>query len=113
MDTPLVDLYLEKIKEQNVDHSVTLTNFYNSLYSTAIKNFPFKKLIKLYGVKRVFHAILSSYDVENFKPESPYGMLSYFCKKDIENDTVVLDYIDMSKVQKKKYKVKFTDPFEE
>lgn len=113
----LIDIYLEKLKEPNTDKSIILQQFYNILYSGNYNGkllIAIRKLIKLYGVKRVFNAILSTYDMEKFNPESPYGLLSYFCKKQIESDTVVVEYIDISKVEKKRHKVKFEgDPFDD
>lgn len=115
MNEALVDIYKEKLAEPDVDQSQVLLTFFNVAFSTNHNGkmiAQFRKLVRMFGVNRVFNAIVCSYDIENFKSENPYGILSYFCKKSLDSMPNTLNLIDTSKLEKKKTKIKFNeDPF--
>lgn len=71
------------------------------------------KLLKVYGGKRLFYGILSLYDVESFDPNGNiYPLLSYFIKKQLDNQVIIQDCIDVEGLEarmKKAKRVKF-DP---
>jgi hypothetical protein len=86
----LAEMYYDRvIKEKNP--VPVLVAFYLSLYDVPeLKNVLYSyigKLYKVYGTKLVYFSILDTYDVESFDYTKPFGLLSYFCKKRLENNT--------------------------
>lgn len=91
MPENLADLYYEKLADTDRPGSV-LARFFNALYDrpNSVKEIIlFNKLIKVYGKYIPFFAILDFYNYAEAKPENPYGLLSYYCKKRIEEKSSV------------------------
>lgn len=114
MDEGLVDEYIKLLSEPGANKSKLLVQFYCTIFEVNYDNNLFiaiSKLVKLYGIKRVFTAILSTYDVEKFNAAKPYPMLSWFCKKSLENVKLV-EFINLDKLERKSLnKLKIGDPF--
>lgn len=87
MTENLIELYYEKLYKDN-NPGLVLTKFYCELFTLAFspqKIITFNKLLKLYSRSTVFFSIVDCYDVKDITHDKIYGLLSYFCKKRMEN----------------------------
>jgi hypothetical protein len=122
MDEGLCNIYLEKVKESDRP-AMVISEFYNKVYGTSIDSkliSTFQKLVNMYGRVSVFIAILDTFDVNDFRPDSPYPLLVFFIKKRLLSDTTVHTHIDtdslekrLEKISNRKRKLKFGDPFKD
>lgn len=114
----LSEQYFEDLKKSDNKLAV-LVKFYSSIFNTNINLYKlFGRLLKVYSPNIVFFSILDCYDIEDFNPNDPYRLLSYFCKKRLESSNHNISYVNLnafinsfrSKVQKP---VRIKNPFEE
>ena len=104
----IADLYYEKLSKESNPGKV-LAAFYETLFdrSYSVKNIiMFNKLVKAYGKYIPFFAILDMFSYEGLEiVDNMFGLLSYYCKKRLEQKTeiVVLNdsYKDLDSVVKK------------
>jgi len=101
MDENISDQFLNEINTTS-NPAVVLTSLYCKLYD--LTNFAtyikiFGKLVKVYSRKNIFFAILDTYDVDNFRPENPYALLTYFLKKRLEDKVNPINRIDIKQLE--------------
>jgi hypothetical protein len=123
MEENIVDAYLDRITKADKP-GYFLAEFFCTLYG--IKSIPqefilfFARMNKLYGRKRVFMAVCDTADVNNFEPNKPFGLLTYFIKRRLENDIpTTIEYINtkanenrIEKLKNRKKKLKIRNPFD-
>ncbi len=101
MDENLSEQFLDELNT-TTNPSVVLTRFYCQLYAlTGFKEYikVFGKLVRAYSRKNIFLAILDTYDMDDFRPESPYALLTYFLKKRIESKVNPIKRIDVKQLE--------------
>jgi hypothetical protein len=86
----IADLYYEKLSTTDRPGNI-LTSFYEDIFSRphSIQNIIlFNKLVKVYGKYIPYFAILDLFSYEKAEVgDSPFGLLSYYCKKRMEQKT--------------------------
>lgn len=100
----LVDIYYEKLGSQG-SPNVTLARFYEELFYLPFSRanlVMFGRLVKVYGRYIPFFAILDLYSYEGADlSKEMFGLLSYYCKRRVENRSanIVLNdaYKDLEK----------------
>jgi hypothetical protein len=87
----IADLFYEKLEKADRPGNI-LAKFYEGIFDkpTSVQNIVmFNKLIKVYGKYIPFFAILDLYGFEG-EVTTPYGLLSYYCKKRLEQKTAIV-----------------------
>lgn len=116
----LAEQFFDQLQNSN-DKRTVLIQFYISLFGEQKINLysTFGKLLKLYSAENIFFSVLECYDSTNFKPNEPYGLLSYICKRRLEKKMVINKPEDLTKYSgdldksvKRKLKIK-GNPFED
>lgn len=95
----IADLYYEKLSNDPRSGNI-LAKFFEDLFSRPYSTqniVMFNKLVKVYGKYIPFFAILDMYSYENAEVENPYGLLSYYCKKRLEQKTALVVFNDAYK----------------
>lgn len=121
MDEGLAEQTLKDL-ETSKEPAKTLVYFYIKLYDLHFTKeliTTFYRLMKVYSKQQIFYAILDTLDVPTFRPEQPYGMLSFFLKKRLEKKNIspqaVIDTskLDIKIKQNQQNQIKIDDPFQE
>lgn len=82
----LADYYYEKVTNSTNPGSV-LAQFYGNVFDREISRkeiIMFNRLLKLYGRFVVYFTILDMTTVKELKLDEPYGLLSYFARKRLD-----------------------------
>jgi hypothetical protein len=86
----IADLFYEKLGTAESPGNI-LAQFYNSIFdqpNSVQKIIMFNKLIKVYGKYIPFFAILDLFSYEKAEvTENMFGLLSYYCKRRLEQKT--------------------------
>ena len=99
----LADVYYQKLVNEN-NKGLTMARFFGEIFDISyntnhIKTF--NRLIKLYGYRIVYFALLDSAGTELKDTEKIYGLISYFCKQRLESSNQVNRVIEKIKEYKK------------
>lgn len=87
----LSELYYEKLSDTDRPGNI-LARFYCALAESTPTNkeiILFNKLVKVYGKYIPFFAILDLYSYEEADRSNPYALLSYYCKKRLEQKSSI------------------------
>jgi hypothetical protein len=89
MQEPLVDYYFEQLNKSD-NKVATLVAFYKAVFNLELVNnttySSFGRLVRLYGDRAIFSAILDASGMDNINFDSNiFGLLAYFCKQKILN----------------------------
>lgn len=123
MEENIVDAYLDRISKSDRP-GYTLAEFFCRVYG--IESIPkeyilfFSRMNNLYGRHRVFMAICDTADMNDFNPEKPFGLITYFIKKRVENSLpATVEYLNtranqerIEKLRNRKRKLKIRNPFD-
>ena len=101
MDEDLAGYWKEQLDNSITPH-VTLHAMYKHLTQTDVDYYStFGKLVKIYGRTLVYFAILDCSLMDNIEGD-PLNLLSYFCKKRMEENITNTDQpIDIAKLREK------------
>jgi len=82
----IAEFYYEKLGSTDRPGNV-LAQFFCSVFDFSVTRkeiILFNKLVKLYGRYVPYFAVLDLYSYEGADPSNPYGLLSYYCKRRLE-----------------------------
>lgn len=121
----IAEFYAEQLEIQK-NHGVVLAKFFSELFSIplSVDNIKvFNRLLKLYSKELIYFSIIDCYDIDNVRLNNIYPLLSYLCKKRLENKLAKSPHIInltsqsdelLNKVEKSKKKhLRIANPFEE
>lgn len=121
----IAEFYADQLNIQN-NHGVVLAKFFCELFEIPLeveKIKTFNKLLKIYSKELVYFSIIDCFDIENVRLKNIYPLISYLCKKRLENKLSkspnAINLTEQSdalskKVEKSRHKkLKIKNPFEE
>lgn len=117
----IAEEFYAKLTDNN-NPGLLLATFFSIMFNEDLKvdNIKlFNRLIKIYGRESVFFSILDCTGVRDFTVNDPFGIISYFCKKRLQNKKDAEKILDVSKIEKDidklkkmKRRKKLENPFE-
>jgi hypothetical protein len=122
MEKPVAEFYLEQLKKDTNPVKV-LVNFYSTLFDITDKTNlyrSFARLYKIYGAELLYFALLDCADLDNINFNSITRLISYFCKKRLNErfnfqTEISLEKLAEENIKKmsKKRRIKIPEPFED
>jgi hypothetical protein len=121
MEDSLVEVYLEDLK-QTTNPAMVLERLYEKFFNVEFNKkrvMYFNRFITLYGKQLVFMALLDIFGMEINPNDDIIKLLSYFCKKRVEDRVTFTENIfDIDHLKNKterinKQKIKIRSPFDE